>query len=171
MGSEEIDKCLIGSSFNHSRIVIVSSQVSILNNGNEPRIQPFKNPLEQLTFEKIDQLVTEFEQDCSNGEEYVAQQGWPKSTYRMSKIAVNGYARLLAHKLQQQEEQQEEEQQENSITVNMCCPGWCATDMGSNAAPRSAAQGAQVAVWLATSDTKEIGGTGNFYFDNKKIEF
>jgi len=159
-GVKRLTNALLDHHLITSRIVIVSSQISILNNGNELRIQPFKNPIEELNFEKVDELVSEFEKDCSD-EEHVAQNGWPKSTYRMSKIAVNGYARLLAHKLQQSSE----------ITVNMCCPGWCATDMGSSAAPRSPAEGAKVAVWLATADSEEIGGTGNFYFENKKIQF
>ena len=142
-----------------SRIVIVSSQISVLANGNEPKVQPFKNVTEELTEESIDQLVKDFEADCKD-EEYVAQQGWPKSTYRFSKVALNGYGRLLAKRLAK-----------NGITVNMCCPGWCATDMGSSAAPRTPAEGARVAVWLAVARDDEISGSGHFFYDKKRINF
>ena len=54
----------------------------------------------------------------------------------------------------------------NNIKVNAICPGWCATDMGGKEAPRTAAKGAETAVWLATE--KNIP-SGKFFRDKKII--
>ncbi len=167
------------------RIIIVSSQVSVLSHGDEKRIQCFKplllsddNNSEHViisSIDQIDQLVQEFITDCVD-ERVVAERGWPKSTYRMSKIAINAYGKLLAHRFKQQQQQLQQQQQQGkdkahpSITVNMCCPGWCSTRMGGAHASRTPEQGARVAVWLATSDeVKDV--TGKFFFENREISF
>jgi NAD(P)-dependent dehydrogenase (short-subunit alcohol dehydrogenase family) len=72
--------------------------------------------------------------------------------YRMSKAALNAITRVLS----------EEEQ----FRVNSVCPGWVATDMGGSGAPRSVAEGADTAVWLATDPE---AGTGGFYRDRSPI--
>jgi NAD(P)-dependent dehydrogenase (short-subunit alcohol dehydrogenase family) len=50
------------------------------------------------------------------------------------------------------------------MKVNVACPGWCATDFTRHQAPRTAAQGATIAVTLATLD--DDGPTGGFYDDD-----
>ena len=50
--------------------------------------------------------------------------------------------------------------------MNSICPGWVATDMGGTSAPRSVAEGADTAVWLATDPD---AGTGGFYRDRAPI--
>jgi len=60
-------------------------------------------------------------------------------SYCLSKLAVNGATIMLAEALQSK-----------NITVNAIDPGWVNTDMGGAAAPRSPAEGADTAVWLAT---------------------
>ncbi len=159
------------------RIIIVSSQVSVLSHGDEKRIQCFKplllsddNNSENdhamiSSIDQVDQLVQEFITDCEN-EHVVAERGWPKSTYRMSKIAINAYGKLLANRFKQQGK----DKAHPSITVNMCCPGWCSTRMGGAHASRTPEQGARVAVWLATSDeVKDV--TGKFFFETREISF
>ena len=73
--------------------------------------------------------------------------------YRMSKAALNAITRVLAA-------------EEAGIRTNSMCPGWVATDMGGSSAPRSVAEGADTAVWLATDPD---AGTGGFYRDRKPI--
>ena len=72
--------------------------------------------------------------------------------YRMSKAALNAITRVLS--------------EEEDFRVNSICPGWVATDMGGKGAPRSVAEGADTAVWLATDPD---AGTGGFYRDRAPI--
>jgi NAD(P)-dependent dehydrogenase (short-subunit alcohol dehydrogenase family) len=53
------------------------------------------------------------------------------------------------------------------ISVNSVCPGWVRTDMGGAAAPRSVAEGADTAVWLALDAPAEL--TGAFVQDRQRI--
>jgi NAD(P)-dependent dehydrogenase (short-subunit alcohol dehydrogenase family) len=62
------------------------------------------------------------------------------AAYRMSKAALNMLTRLLALELQDQPD----------ILVNAAAPGWVRTEIGGAEAPRSPAEGARTAVWLAT---------------------
>jgi carbonyl reductase 1 len=96
----------------HSRIIIMSSVVSLLERGNEPKLQVFKH-IDSLTEEKLDQLVKEFTECCQHPDQ-LERNGWSSNTYRMSKIAVNAYGRLLAKRLEKR-----------AITVNTCSSGWC----------------------------------------------
>ncbi len=73
--------------------------------------------------------------------------------YRMSKTALNAITRVLS-------------QEEEGFRVNSICPGWVATDMGGKSAPKSVADGADTAVWLATDPDS---GTGGFYRDRAPI--
>jgi 3-oxoacyl-[acyl-carrier protein] reductase len=61
--------------------------------------------------------------------------------YRISKAALNALVRNLAAELQWGK---------RGVLVDAMCPAHCRTDMGGPDAPRSAAQGADTIVWLAT---------------------
>ncbi|MBL7858524.1 MAG: SDR family oxidoreductase [Cyclobacteriaceae bacterium] len=80
--------------------------------------------------------------------------GW-SPVYCVSKSSLNAITRHLAYELSSR-----------NISVNAYCPGWVKTDMGGESAPRSVAQGADTAVWLATAEMKE---TGKFFRDRKII--
>lgn len=74
--------------------------------------------------------------------------------YSISKAALNAVTVMLAAALPH-------------VRVNCVDPGWVRTDMGGSDAPRSAAQGADTIVWLASLP---VGGpTGGFYKDKKRI--
>jgi NAD(P)-dependent dehydrogenase (short-subunit alcohol dehydrogenase family) len=76
--------------------------------------------------------------------------------YRISKTALNALTRALAN-----------ESSGRGILVNSMCPGWVRTDMGGSAAPRTVAEGADTAVWLAT--LPDDGPSGGFFRDRSPI--
>lgn len=70
--------------------------------------------------------------------------------YQMSKAAVNALTLVFAKELR-----------DTNIKVNAAAPGWCRTEMGTDAAPLSVAEGADTPVWCAT--LPEDGPTGRFF--------
>ncbi|BFU96926.1 MAG: Short-chain dehydrogenase/reductase SDR [Nitrospira sp.] len=76
--------------------------------------------------------------------------------YSISKTALNGVTGQFAAALKA-----------SSIAVNAACPGWVRTDMGGSEAPRSAEEGADTIVWLATE--APISLTGQFVKERKPI--
>ena len=78
--------------------------------------------------------------------------------YSISKTALNALTIMFASELRG-----------SNILVNAICPGWVRTDMGGTSAPRSAKEGADTAVWLAT--LPDDGPTGGFFRDRSKIEW
>jgi NAD(P)-dependent dehydrogenase (short-subunit alcohol dehydrogenase family) len=79
-------------------------------------------------------------------------------SYCLSKLALNGATIMLAQALQAK-----------GIVINAMCPGWVRTDMRGASAPRSPEQGADTAIWLATSATRHI--SGKFLRDRQVISF
>ncbi|MEU4741671.1 SDR family oxidoreductase [Actinosynnema sp. NPDC023658] len=74
--------------------------------------------------------------------------------YVPSKTALNAVTLLYA-------------KSEPGLKVNAACPGYCATDLNAHAGHRTPAQGAAVAVTLATID--DDGPTGGFFDDEGPI--
>lgn len=70
--------------------------------------------------------------------------------YQASKVAINSLTALFAKELK-----------DTPHKVNSASPGWCRTDMGTEDAPLSVAEGADTPVWLATLDSS--GPTGKFF--------
>jgi 3-oxoacyl-[acyl-carrier protein] reductase len=85
--------------------------------------------------------------------------------YRISKAGVNALVRNLAH---------ETGLGARGLLVDAICPNHSRTDMGGADAPRSAEEGAETAIWLATGDLSErtVDGkilTGLFWEDHQVI--
>lgn len=81
--------------------------------------------------------------------------------YRISKAGVNALVRNLAH---------ETGHGSRGLFVDAICPNHSRTDMGGENAPRSAAEGAATAVWLATRElTPGTTQTGLLWEDNEVI--
>ncbi len=79
-------------------------------------------------------------------------------SYSLSKMALNGATILLSRALKPK-----------NIAVYAMGPGWVRTNMGGDAAPRSPEEGADTAVWLATSGT--MAQTGKFFRDRTEQPF
>lgn len=78
--------------------------------------------------------------------------------YRVSKAALNALTRNLAAELQFGK---------RGVLVDAMCPNHCRTDMGGPDAPRSAEEGAQTIVWLATRP--ESSETGLLWEDREVV--
>ncbi|MBL8471391.1 MAG: SDR family oxidoreductase [Rhodocyclaceae bacterium] len=76
--------------------------------------------------------------------------------YRMSKTALNALTRILAAEFAG-----------TTVKVNAMCPGWCRTEIGGPQAPRSAHEGADTALWLAS--LPEDGPSGGFFRDREPL--
>ena len=77
--------------------------------------------------------------------------------YRISKAAVNALTKNLSAELGAGR---------RGVLADAVCPGHCRTDMGGADAPRSAAEGAETAVWLAC---REDGDTGLLWEDRAVV--
>jgi NAD(P)-dependent dehydrogenase (short-subunit alcohol dehydrogenase family) len=85
--------------------------------------------------------------------------------YRISKAGVNALVRNLAH---------ETGLGARGFYVDAICPNHSRTDMGGSDAPRSAEEGSETAIWLATADIAERGTeqvTGLLWEDRKVVPF
>ena len=86
--------------------------------------------------------------------------------YRISKAGVNALVRNLAH---------ETGLGARGVLVDAICPNHSRTDMGGPDAPRSAAEGAETAIWLATrefdkaSDDFQKNTTGVLWEDHQIV--
>ena len=77
-------------------------------------------------------------------------------SYRISKTALNALTVILADELK-----------ETNILVNAMTTGWVRTRLGGLKAPRSVAEGAETAVWLAM--LPDDGPRGKFFRDREEF--
>jgi len=76
--------------------------------------------------------------------------------YRISKAGVNALTKNFAA---------ETGNGRRGIFVDAVCPGHCQTDMGGSDAPRTAEQGAETVLWLASRNVNEQTLTGLLWED------
>jgi NAD(P)-dependent dehydrogenase (short-subunit alcohol dehydrogenase family) len=133
-------------------IVMVSSGLGKLSCMPADRKRQFEDPY--LSRDRLVELSREFVQDVEDGT-YEAR-GWPGSAYRVSKVGLNAFTRMLAHELQH-----------TGILVNAVCPGWVRTDMGGPSADRDVEEGARSIVWAATLGPGSP--SGGFFLDGVAV--
>ena len=134
-------------------IVMVSSGMGELS-AVEPELrQRLLAPL--LDRPLLDAYVNDFIRRVQSGARDLG--GWPRSAYRVSKIALNALTRTLARTLPEGQR------------VNAVCPGWVRTRMGGGGASRSVEHGARGIVWAATLGAD--GPTGGFFRDGREIDW
>jgi len=135
-----------------ARVVMVSSALGDLSCLSAGRRRYFLD--QSLTRAALDNLMRGFVDDVKGGRHAV--KGWPASAYRVSKVGLNAFTRIVARELL-----------ETGILVNAVCPGWVQTDMGGTDAPRSVEDGARSIVWAAL--IADGGPTGGFFRDGRPI--
>ncbi len=137
-----------------ANIVMVSSGMGELSNFGPPAHERLTDP--NLRREDLDALA----EACLRGvaEDTLAQQGFPRNVYSISKGLVNGFVRVLSR-----------EHAGGELHVNAVCPGWVQTRMGGSAAPRSVEVGARGIVWAATLPSD--GPKAGFFRDAEAISW
>ena len=108
--------------------------------------------MKEANYGRIVNVSTEMA--CLN---YIKDDYYPISpSYRLSKIALNGLACLLAKELK-----------DTNILINNYSPGWMKTDIGGASAPFTPEEGAETAVYLAT--LPDDGSQGGFFAETRKF--
>ncbi|MFM9015350.1 MAG: SDR family NAD(P)-dependent oxidoreductase [Candidatus Nanopelagicus sp.] len=80
--------------------------------------------------------------------------------YRISKAGVNAFVKNLSH---------ETGLGARGFLVDAICPGHCRTDMGGPDAPRSAQEGAETAIWLATREFDPTKDKTGLLWEDRQI--
>jgi NAD(P)-dependent dehydrogenase (short-subunit alcohol dehydrogenase family) len=135
-----------------ANIVMVSSGMGEIAGVSLALRKRLLDPL--LTVEALDELVQGFVARVRAGGDLG---GWPRNAYRVSKVALNTFTRVLARDLP------------SGQRVNAVCPGWVRTRMGGSGASRGVEKGAAGIVWAATLG--EGGPNGGFFRDAKAIDW
>ena len=94
--------------------------------------------------------------NVSSGRGSFSRMGAGGPCYRISKTALNALTVILA-----------DEVKETNILVNAMTTGWVRTRLGGLKAPRSTAEGAETAVWLAM--LADDGPRGKFFRDREEF--
>ncbi|XP_011091841.1 (+)-neomenthol dehydrogenase-like isoform X2 [Sesamum indicum] len=130
------------------RIVNVSSTMGALSGIRNKSARETLNDVENLTKERIDQVLNEYLKDIKEGS--AEAKGWPSywGVYCVSKAAVTAYTRLLAKKYPK-------------MLINCVCPGWVKTDLSNHSGPLRPEEGAKSPVRLAL--LPDDGPSGLFF--------
>ncbi|XP_027334879.1 (+)-neomenthol dehydrogenase-like isoform X1 [Abrus precatorius] len=139
------------------RIVNVSSklgQLESLPNGSWAK--GVFSDAENLTEEKVDEVLKEFLKDFKEGS--LENKGWPKHlcAYIVSKAAMNAYTRILAKNYP-------------TFCINSVCPGYVKTDITGNTGFLSVEEGAVGPVRLALLPNGSASGL--FYYRSDVSSF
>ncbi|TYH95676.1 hypothetical protein ES332_A12G122500v1 [Gossypium tomentosum] len=138
------------------RIINISSSMGQLKNISNEWAKAVLGDAENLTDDKVDQVLRIFMNDFKEGS--LEAKGWPTllATYSISKAAMNGYARVLAKK-------------HPSFQINCVCPGSVKTDINYNTGLLPVEEGAESAVRLVSLPNN--GHSGHFFVRMEQSEF
>ncbi|GLT84578.1 hypothetical protein SLE2022_027990 [Rubroshorea leprosula] len=131
------------------RIVNVSSSMGKLTNVSNEWAKAVFNDIENLTEEKVDEVLNQYLKDFKEGS--LENKGWPAnmSAYTLSKAAMNAYTSVLAKKCP-------------NFCINCVCPGFVKTDVNYNTGILSVEEGAEGPVRLALLPN---GSPSGLFFD------
>lgn len=134
------------------RIINLSSIASQLKAYSPTVATRFRNP--QASKADLDSLATNYLTAETSSPPTTTATGFgpPGRPYNISKALVNMLTRLFAR---------DEELVRKGVSVNCCCPGWVATDMGKLVGarpPKTEEEGARIPVRLALGDLRGVTG-------------
>lgn len=125
---------------------------------NEKTLEKFKNA---KTSDDLIKIAESFKESVAKGT--VEEDGWPKNAYSVSKMIINTFARVLAHRKDVSKEQ---------CSVYACDPGWTKTEQGGEFAKLTIQEGAETPVFLLMlPDGINKENQGKFFFKNKITPF
>ncbi|XVF33372.1 hypothetical protein REPUB_Repub17cG0162900 [Reevesia pubescens] len=138
------------------RIVNVSSEEGKLKNISNEWAKADLNDAENLTEQKVDEVLSEYMKDFKEGS--LEPKGWPdfKSAYILSKAAMNAYTRILAKKYP-------------NFGINCVAPGHVKTDLTYNTGIITVEEGAEGPVRLALLPNG--GPSGLFFVQKEESDF
>jgi len=136
-GTVRVSNALIPLLREGGRVVNVGSMAGSISLVQDKKLRD-ELMRDNLTLEELTGHIRSFVQETKEGTHQ--KEGWPNTAYGTSKIAVHCLTRIQAR----------DPLLPRGAVVNVCCPGWCKTDMaGFERPPRTAAQGADTIVYLA----------------------
>ncbi|XP_044503862.1 (+)-neomenthol dehydrogenase-like [Mangifera indica] len=138
------------------KIVNVSSAAGSLKNMPDGWPKEVLSDAENLTEERLDEVLTEFLKDFREGS--LAARGWPPhlSAYGVSKATLSAYTRILAKRY-------------NTFRINCVCPGYVKTDLNQNTGFLTVEEGAESVVRLAL--LPKDGPSGLFFSRKEETPF
>ncbi|CAA7023015.1 unnamed protein product [Microthlaspi erraticum] len=136
------------------RIINLSSHMGQLKNLLNEWAKGILSDAENLTEERIDQVINQFLNDFKEGTVKTKNWATDMSAYVVSKAALNGYTRIIAKK-------------HPGFLINSVCPGSVNTDMNFNIGVLSVEEGASSPVRLALLPHQEI--PSGCFFDRKQL--
>ncbi|XP_044503861.1 (+)-neomenthol dehydrogenase-like [Mangifera indica] len=138
------------------KIVNVSSAAGRLKNMPDGWPKEVLSDAENLTEERLDEVLTEFLKDFREGS--LAAKGWPPhfSAYTVSKATLNAYTRILAKRY-------------NTFRINCVCPGYVKTDINQNTGFLTVEEGAESVVRLAL--LPKDGPSGLYFIRKEETPF
>lgn len=148
----------------NGRIVNVSSTAGKIGRYSPELQAHFEDP--NLGVPGVTALMERFKTGVREGT--YDTDGWPKSTYGVSKAGVTALTIVLARDYEKG--LLPADVKAKGLAICCCCPGYCDTDMTSHRGTRSAAEGADTPVWLAL-EAHPATIQGGFFQDRKVVSF
>ncbi|CAL5015764.1 unnamed protein product [Urochloa decumbens] len=138
------------------RIVNVSSDAGLLRHIRNEELKRELNDIDNLTEERLDEVLDTFLKDFKAGE--LEARRWPIviSAYKMAKVILNAYSRMLARR-------------HPELRVNCVHPGYVDTDMTMHSGPLTPEEGAANVVKVAL--LPEGGPTGAYFALGQEAPF
>ncbi|KAL5727551.1 (+)-neomenthol dehydrogenase [Ranunculus cassubicifolius] len=157
-GTKEVTEALLPflQLSNSANVVNVSSQYGQLKHIPNEKVKMELNNVESLTEERLDELLQCFLNDLR--EDKLESNGWPVtvSAYKVSKVAVNAYTRMIAYKYP-------------NMRINCVHPGYVKTDISFNRGILSPEEGAKGPVKLALCGND--GHSGQYFDQTNRSAF
>ncbi|CAL5030834.1 unnamed protein product [Urochloa decumbens] len=140
----------------NGRIVNVSSDSGLLRHIRNEELKRELSDIDSLTEERLDEVLDTFLKDFKAGD--LEARRWPIviSAYKMAKVALNAYSRILAR-------------MHPELRVNCAHPGYVDTDMTMHSGPLTPEEGAANVVKVAL--LPEGGPTGAYFALGQEAQF